>query len=302
MFSRFSFIYVCLFFLSCGTGVSEESDVSEVVEDILEEEEVTNEGDQNIEDFHSVLKPEKTDWNEDDIFTDTLELIGVNLDYDYDFATFRTASGEEVSFYGVADVDEYYQNRNFEIKWKPGRYYEAGEGEALYFKETITEFKVLETSNSLEAFLSRFSEAYQSNGATAVTGFTHPEVELLTAFNPGAYCALSGRDIVDQMDFPQGNLTISAGFPQGDFCESYSGIKNGLYYEFIDETELPAYDDMEAGGQVGGVTLYIEPSVEYWYFAKVLVVSDEYFNRYLYFFNGGGKWHFWVEDLCDCSA
>lgn len=302
MLPRFVFLLSLFVFLSCGSDVSEDSVPTGVIEDTAGEVDLENELDEKIEDFSSVLRPEKSDWNETDVFTDTLELVSVNEDYDYAFATFKTTNGEEVALYGVEGIDEYYQNRNFEIKWKPGRYYEAGEGDALYFKETITEFKILETSSSLEAFLDKFSAIYQSDGGAAVTKFTNPEVELLTAFNPGVYCALSGRDIVEQMEFPQGDLTIAAGFPQGDFCEGYTGIQNGLYYEFIDETELPAYDDMEAGGEIDGVTLYIEPSVEYWYFAKVLVVSDEYFNRYLYFFNGDGNWYFWVEDLCDCSA
>jgi len=168
----------------------------------------------------------------------------------------------------------------------------------VYFNEQMVSFEKLETSFSFEKFLKEFSEKYKSGKQSDIEMYINPDVDLVSASNPGAYCA-PGISWDSRPKFI-GNFIITNQKPNGDFCEGYNGAKDGLYYEFIDELGLPEYYDMSGDG--GTIVLTISPDIEYFYFAKVLVITEEYFNRYLYFFNGNDKWYFWIEDFCDCSA
>lgn len=283
---------------------SEEPEIRHKLEDAIEQEEVIspeeNPNNQKISDFRSDLRKDKTNWNEEDTFIDTLELVEYNTDFDYTYAVFRNSEGLSVTINTNLEIDDYYQNRNFAVTWKVGKYYEAGEGEAIYFKEQLVAFEILQSSYSLEKMFVAFSKDYSNDTPTAIEQYINPDVALIATYNPGLYCVTGRSKELPRPPYLIQDFVISNKIPAGNFCDGYEGVKDGLYYEFIDETQLPTFDDMS--GEGGKVSLYIEPEVVYLYFAKVTVITDGQFNRYLYFFNGNDKWYLWVEDFCDCSA
>lgn len=252
-----------------------------------------------IEEFTSVIDPDKSDWDLGATYSDTLELIGYNDDGDYAFATFKTKAGKYVDMYTNENVDEYYQNRDFVVEWQIDDYYEAGEGEALYYNESLKDFEMLNTCSSLERFITDFTPTYQKGYDADLSTFINPEVELISSYNQALYCLPTNRNDISGIPSFNFDYIISAEKPGGDICGGYPGVEDGFYYEFIDETQLPTFDDpMGEPPQ----TLYIEPHIEYWYFAKVTLIFQEEFNRTLYLFNGNEKWYLWVENFCDCSA
>lgn len=283
---------------------SEEPEIRHKLEDAIKQEEVNapteNPNDQKITDFRSDLRKGKTNWNEEDTFIDTLELVEYNTDFDYTYAVFRNSEGLSVTINTNLEIDDYYQNRNFAVTWKVGKFSEAGEGEAIYFKEQLVAFEILQSSYSLEKMFVAFSKDYSKGTRAAIEQYINPDVALIATFNPGLYCVTGRSKELPRPAYLNQDFVISNKIPAGNFCEGYKGVKDGLYYEFIDETQLPTFDDMS--GEGGKVSLYIEPEVVYLYFAKVTVITDGQFNRYLYFFNGNDKWYLWVEDFCDCSA
>lgn len=258
---------------------------------------------EKIEDFRSELRVGKTDWNEEDTFKDTLELVEYNTDVDYFFAVFRDKEGKEVSLYTDVEINDYHQNRNFAVIWKVGKFSEAGEGDAIYYREELVSFEVLKTSFSFEIFLNQFSEVYKNGKQADINKHIHPLAELVSTYNPGLYCVEGRADDLPEQEYFSSEYIITSEKPAGDFCEGYEGVKDGLYYEFFDEAHdlFPRVYDMTGEGGIER-TLYITEDILYQYFVKVMVITEGYFNRHLYFFKEQDRWFFWVEDFCDCST
>lgn len=305
-----SFIYFtsCLVLFSCSTKPeekveSEKYETSELTEQV--EINKTEEYDvhEKIDDFQSELRVGKTDWNVKDTFTDTLEFLEYNTDADYIFAVFRNSKGKEVSIYTNEDMSDYYQNRNFAVKWKVGKFYEAGEGDAIGYKEQLVSFEELKSSFSFENFLGQFYEVYKYGKQSDLNKDIHPLAKLVSTYNPGLYCVAGRPDDPPHQEYYNHEYIITSEKPTGDICEGYEGVKDGLYYEFFDEAHdlFPrVYDFSEEGGTER--SLYLTEDILYQYFAKIKVITEQEFNRHLYFFKEQDRWFFWVEDFCDCSA
>lgn len=76
-------------------------------------------------------------------FTDTLIFQEVNFDADYAFAVFKTLEGDMVYAKYNEEIDESLSGKLFEIKWEVDSFYEAGEGDLLYFSESLISYKNL---------------------------------------------------------------------------------------------------------------------------------------------------------------
>ena len=169
----------CLVLFSCsskqeGKAKNETIETIELTKQVEENETEAYDANEKIEDFRSELRVEKTDWNEEDTFTDTLELVEYNTDVDYYFAVFRDRKGKEVLIHTNVEINDYYQGRNFTVKWKVGKFYEAGEGDAIYYREQLVSFEVLKASFSFETFLEQFSEAYKNGKQADIKKHIHP--------------------------------------------------------------------------------------------------------------------------------
>ena len=310
----FNYIILSFLLLSCSTkkGNREESADYELIESEQNteiENEVTNDPNEKIEDFRSELRATKTDWNEEDTFMDTLALVEYNTDADYFFAVFRNSNGTEVPIYTNEEINVNYLNRSFIVQWKVGKFYEAGEGDAIYYREQLVSSEVIETSFSLEGvsnpfegFLNQFLDAYNSGDQERISTYVHPLVEQVSAYKMGLYCIEGRPDYLPNQGYFSGEYVISSEKPPGDFCEGYEGVNDGLYYEYFDESNdlFPRVYDMSEEGVEK--VLYVTDEVVYEQFIKVMVIADEYFSQHLYFFKENDRWYFWVEDFCDCSA
>lgn len=117
------------------------------------------------------------------------------------------------------------------------------------------------------------------------------------------YCVTGRPNNIPPQELFAHDYTISSNEPIGDFCEGYEGAKNGLYYEIFDESQelYPRIYDLSKGDATEE-SLYLSENISYDYLAMVTIISEEYFNRNLYFFKEQNKWYLWVEDYCDCSA
>jgi SH3 domain-containing protein len=93
--------------------------------------------------FSSEIRPNKLAWNINEIYTDTLVYVDSNWDYDYAFSTFKKQNGKTVSLMYNEKIDPLLSGATFEIIWAVDSFYEAGEGDALYFAENLQSYKVL---------------------------------------------------------------------------------------------------------------------------------------------------------------
>ena len=91
------FIIIVLLLISCSSSSEDVVDSNEVI--VTDEDLAHEEGDQNgrIENFISIIRPGKTDWKLDETYTDTLEFIMFDDNYDYWYAVFNTSEGKEVA-------------------------------------------------------------------------------------------------------------------------------------------------------------------------------------------------------------
>lgn len=83
------------------------------------------------------MRPGKIDWNEDGTYTDTLQLLEYNTDFDYFFFLFMNHQGNVVTLYTDQEIIDDEKNEYYSVKWKVGKFYEAGEGDVTYFQEKI---------------------------------------------------------------------------------------------------------------------------------------------------------------------
>jgi hypothetical protein len=165
----------------------------------------------------------------------------------------------------------------------------------------MVSYELLKSSFSFENFLKQFSEEYKSGERSKIEKHIHPFVKLVSTYKPGLYCVEGRPKDLPSPEYIMGDYIISSEEPDGDFCEGYKGSRDGMYYEFFDEAHdlFPRVYDMNGEGTER--MLFLTEDVIYRYFAKVTVITEEHFNRNLYFFNEQDRWYFWVEDFCDCS-
>ncbi len=306
--TKYLFYFIlCLILCSCASETKTKKEIKTGTQvkklDSVEQtnDKLENTG-ENISDFKSTLRSGKSDWDEEETYTDTLELVEYNDDYDYAYALFKTKEGKEIQIYTDVTISNFYKGRNHLVNWKVGRFYEAGEGEAIYYQESIVDVELLNSSFSFEQFLLEFSSQYQNDKQADLKAHNHFLANLVTTYKNGLYCVKGQPDSLTKANYLTENFTISAESPEGDICAGYKDALDGLYYEFFDERSnlFPVYNDMVEEGAER--TLYLTEDIIYTYYAKVLVITEEQFNRALYFFMENNVWYFWVEDFCDCSA
>ena len=96
-----------------------------------------------LKNFTSDLRPEKHDWQMQEVYTDTLKLVEFVADYDYLYGEFETLAGEEVSIFDNGDLDFPLANQTMVVHWQVGRFYATGEGEELFLAEKLLKLEAL---------------------------------------------------------------------------------------------------------------------------------------------------------------
>jgi hypothetical protein len=262
---RILFLFlISLVLLGCNSNTESTAISNDTL--ITSEESITKysevvDPDKLLADFRTELRSGKSDWNLEDSYTDTLEFIEYNENSDYPYAIFKTREGKEIILNNSKVIDNYYRNRNFKVTWKVGKFYEAGEGDVLYFKEQVTALAMLPSSFSFEKFLKAFVSDYRKGEDGAIKKYSHAKVPYVSASNPGAYCVLGEPYPERRKDFITKNFIVSSQKPKGDFCEGYPEAKDGFYYSFFGEGHLPHYANMAEDG--GAITPFINEDVIY---------------------------------------
>lgn len=236
------------------------------------------------------------------VFTDTLEFVYYYDEYDDPIIEAVTQSGDTITMISdvVFDLDTVPSKSMIAIQWKLDSVYLAGEGEKLYYQEHVLSYELIERAPVFEEELRDYFNHYASNDQTYLEQkFIHPDFEISNAYNPGAACVLMGYEPGPDIRDPEGWL-ISDEMPQGDFCEGYPNVQNGLYYEVITTEELPYYADVTTDDWKPVQPEL--PALDFTDIMKVTVVYDEWHYAYWYFLIIDNRPYIWLVDRCDCSA
>lgn len=148
----FLYFISIMLFLSCNNKDEEqktENKEKERIEvSIIEEPE----GEQNINsndlyEFVSAIRPNETDISLGTQYVDNMTFVVFNDDYDYGFSLFITESGDTVTLLHNDPIDNSYKDKKMTVLWEIGTFYEAGEGEQKYFKETLISYELVDKQN-----------------------------------------------------------------------------------------------------------------------------------------------------------
>lgn len=93
--------------------------------------------------FVSKIRPDATDLSPGKEYADVMTLLEFNDDYDYSFSVFVTKSGDTVTFNHSNRIDNAYKGQFMKVIWEVDTFYEAGEGDAMYFKERMISFELI---------------------------------------------------------------------------------------------------------------------------------------------------------------
>ncbi len=285
------------------TAKNETFETPESTEEFEKNETEEYDANEKINDFQSILRVGKTNWNVNEIYTDTLEFVEYNTDADYSFVLFKNSLGKEVLIYSNVWADDSNENSIFKVKWKVGEFYEAGEGDAIYYKEQLVSVEGLKSSISFEPFLSQFYEDYKTGKQSDLNSYLHPLEKLISTQKIGLYCSERDPDNPPNEENLINEYIISSEKLVGDVCEGYEGAKDGLYYEFFGNSNdlFPRILD-RSNEDMNDKSLYPTEEISCQNFAKITVIKDQFVDRYLYFFKEQDRWYFWLENFCDCSA
>jgi hypothetical protein len=290
---KFSIFSIGLIFFACGSESTVSISQSEEL-DGLELEDTT------YVDFESRIRPHQKKWDLNRVYADTLWFESFEDSYDYLFAVMLTRDSQEV----VLAFDDYIENNlsgsTMLVEWRIDSLYEPGEEGDLYYQEHLISYEILEKGNDFGGYLREFIKAYSSATDDLMSEHINKEIGIIRTYNPGVYCALYKSDMVIEK-FISWDCVIQEGEPNGDFCEGYLGVEDGLYYKEIESSDLPSFYDMSL---LDDNFLQVEIPKEYEQnqLRKVTIVTKEYHYRYLYFIEIDKQWYLWIENSCDCSA
>lgn len=283
-------------FLAMGCGSNQESDTDVPSEDSISERVEPHLLDISM--FKSPIRPNKSDWEEGKVYTDTLEFIAFNDDYDYWFAVFKTKEGKEVNL-NTSDPIEGFAGRNYIITWKVEKYYEAGEGDTPYYAESLESAAATRDSYSFQTYVKGFLAAYTDRDVKSMDSWGHNNVPVESLGEMGVYCIQSNTDSLRWNNLPGFN-TVTSKDLTGHICEGFEGTKDGYYYTFAAPKDIPGYADMTGEGKFIGLELPEEMKGSS--IIRLRLVEEYSWVRDLYFFLYENKWHYWIENNCGCSA
>lgn len=282
-------LFICIISI---TSCNSENNGSHNSDDLKESKIIT---------FSSELHPNKTDWDLNKTYKDTLEFVEMDDNYDYPYAIFKTENGNLISFVFHDDIHERYHNGLFAIEWNIDSLYEAGEGEELYYSQCLLNYSVVSQSPYFGDFLTEFIQAYSSDSAQNIQKYISEEIEFSSASKNGLYCIISQPDLVNVKSFMPDSFIVNRESLVGDPCNGYPNLHNGMYFEKITYEDMPWYE-IPTDEHVNEKTFPINPSLVNNEINKVSIIVDEMRYVQLYFLKIDDNWYLWAEDYCDCSA
>lgn len=249
-----------------------------------------------IVEYSSDLRPGVSEWDMNQTFVDTVDFVSYDDNGDYAYLSVRTNIDKGIDLVTDVEIDvDYLTGKQMIIEWKLDSLFEAGEGDELYYQERVISVEPYGSAHDFTQFFESFQKDYVNRD---LEKYLHPEFDLIYGFNPGAYCIQSDQLPEVYLGDMNSVYPIKNEAALGDFCEGYES-PDGYYFQFIEEKDYPVYADLTGDDfTISSPVL----NVPYDEVVRVLLVTDHYFNRYLYFFKSEGQWFFWIEHFCDCSA
>lgn len=256
----------------------------------------------SIIEFESDLRPDKKEWDLNETYKDTLEFESFEDQYDYWMAIFKTKSGSSVSLNYNDPIEASLNHSIFAIEWEIDSFYEAGEGDELYYDEKLISYQIIEKSNDFAGYLYDFIHAYSREDDKLIENYIHSELGFLGTTQPGLYCMLEKRDKPEISNFMTWESVISHERPDGDICGGYEGVEDGLYYSEIKADEIEDFTFNIPGGDFEFHPPVLPEKYKDNALKKVQVITNESHYAYLYFVLMKDQWYLWIENRCDCSA
>jgi len=296
---KVSFLLLTAFFMiltSCAGSESEDGSGSDTGQ--------SGNGDSNTElKFESQLYPEKSDWDHNETYSDTLEFLRYDDNYDYAFMVFKTADGKEAQIVSGVDMDNALTGSICLVEWYIDTLYEAGEGDVPYLQENLSYIEVLEATDNFEPFIRQFALDMRDENAT-IQPYTSDVITYGETSNPGAYCVVNYKDKVSQhLEFSREMCeNVRFALPEGDFCEGYMGAKDGFYVQDYPEGKVPEFTFISEDSDFKFEEFPLPEEYRDGRIKEVTVIQDEYTLCTLYFLQLGVNWYIFVKDYCDCSA
>lgn len=164
-----------------------------------------------------------------------------------------------------------------------------------------TKLKASFLAGNFNTFVIAITKAVQAG--ESIKDYIYPGIQVYMAQNPGVACTGYRTDEPDIIIKPTlTNENIFSRLPKGDFCEGYTGEKDGIYCVEISQEKLPSFVTYNEDGDQEKLEITIPENVTCEKIVKAILVSNENHESYLYFVRIDSKWYILCQDLCDCSA
>lgn len=251
--------------------------------------------------FESQLYPNRSDWDHQETYTDTLEFLRYEDDYDYAFLVFKTKDGKEAQFVSSIGMDNSLNGSSCLVQWYIDTLYEAGEGDMPSLQEILDYVEVLEPVDNFESFIQEFALDLREK-RKPLKSYTNQIIGYGESSNPGAACLLDYQDEPSRpLDLKQGVYeNIQFLLPMGDFCEGYPGVADGLYCD--NRRTIPSYTFITEAGDFLMKEFPLPEEYQDARMKEVIVIQDEFTLLRMYFIQTGVNWTLFIIDRCDCSA
>lgn len=153
----------------------------------------------------------------------------------------------------------------------------------------------------LKVFINRYN-----NRNDSIVDLIHPDIGLYELGNAGVNCfgsnnfSSTGPRFGDTILY---NKNIVFGIPAFHFCDEGVTTKTGLYFSYIDKTQLATFTDETANAEyVYNAEIDLKGYNKNSELMRVYLIHDGFLSQTFYFIKHRSKWYFLCDDQCDCSA
>lgn len=249
--------------------------------------------------FSNEIYPNKTDWNLDSIYVDTLVLFAFDRSYDMPYAIFKTKNGNTASMVYDKKLNPQLRLNTFVAEWKLDSFPEKDDPSTYYYDERLLSCEMLSGSNYFGDFLKDFMKAYSNDDTLLIKHYISEKVGFNTTHNENTFCLIDHQPLPNVKQFMSKTYGFYNEMPLGTACDGYSNFKNGLYFIDISYEEVPWFE-IPVGEQVRDKTFELNSDYCNNEFKKVSIILDEQLYVDLYFIKVDGQWYLWAEDKCRC--
>ncbi len=249
--------------------------------------------------FSNEIHPNKTDWNLDSIYVDTLVLFAFDRSYEMPYAIFKTNNGNTVSMVYDKKLNPQLRHNIFVAEWKIDSFSELDDPNTYYYDEHLLKCEMLSGSSYFGDFLKEFMKAYSNDDNELIKDYVSEEVIFNTTHKDKNFCLIEQQPFPITKNFMSKTFGVYDEMPIGTACDGYSNFKNGLYFTTIFYQDVPWFE-IPKDDKVRDMTFKLNPVYCDSEIKKVSIILEEQLYVDLYFIKADGQWILWAEDNCRC--